>query len=144
MKPEGNGRALSLELPVRTGGRIQILDITDMVSRAIAGSGVASGICHLFVPHTTAGVLVNENDDPAVARDIAAMLDRLVPRGDGYEHIEGNADAHIKSALVGISETVFIENGKLSLGRWQGIFFCEFDGPRDRRIRLKIVPDPSQ
>lgn len=144
MKSEGNGRALSLELPVRTGGRIQLLDITDTVNRAVAGSGVGSGVCHLFVPHTTAGVLVNENDDPAVARDIAAMLDRLVPRGDGYEHIEGNADAHIKSTLVGISETVFIENGRLSLGRWQGIFFCEFDGPRDRRIRLKIVPDPSQ
>jgi len=132
-----------MELPVRTSGRAEILDITDAVGRAVADSGVSSGICHLFVPHTTAGVLVNENDDPAVARDIAATLDKLVPRGPAYQHREGNADAHIKSAMVGVSETVFVENGRLALGRWQGIFFCEFDEPRDRRIRLKIVPDPA-
>ncbi|HVC00098.1 MAG TPA: secondary thiamine-phosphate synthase enzyme YjbQ [Candidatus Dormibacteraeota bacterium] len=128
---------------MQTSERLEILDITDAVGRAVADSGVSSGVCHLFVPHTTAGVLVNENDDPAVARDIAAALDRLVPRGLDYQHLEGNADSHIKSAMVGISETVFVENGRLALGRWQGIFFCEFDGPRQRRIRVKIVPDPA-
>jgi secondary thiamine-phosphate synthase enzyme len=137
------GRALAMELPVRTTARIQMLDITDAVSGAVAGSGVSSGVCHLFVPHTTAGVMINENDDPAVARDIASTLERLVPAGAGYRHLEGNADAHIKSAMVGVSQTVFVENGRLALGRWQGVFFCEFDGPRERRIRLKIVPDPT-
>ena len=134
--------ALLIELPVRTSARVEILDITEAVARAVTGSGVNSGICHLYVPHTTAGVIVNENDDPAVARDIGSALDRLVPPDAGYRHLEGNADAHIKSAIVGVSETVFIERSQLALGRWQGIFFCEFDGPRDRRIRLKIVPDP--
>lgn len=141
MKESAN-RALLIELPVRTSARVEVLDITDAVARAVTGSGVNSGVCHLYVPHTTAGVIVNENDDPEVARDIASTLDRVVPPDAGYHHLEGNADAHIKSAIVGVSETVFVEGNRLALGRWQGIFFCEFDGPRDRRIRVKIVPDP--
>lgn len=99
------------------------------------------GVCHLYVSHTTAGVMINEHDDPDVARDIEIALDELVPRNDDYRHAEGNSDSHIKTALVGSSETVFIENGKLALGRWQGIFFCEFDGPRRRELQLRIVPD---
>lgn len=137
------GPAFAVDLPVRTTERIEMKDITDAVAGAVARSGVSSGVCHLFVPHTTAGVMVNESYDPDVARDIASTLERLVPAGAGYRHLEGNADAHIKSTIVGISQTVFIEGGRLALGRWQGIFFCEFDGPRQRRIRLKIVPDPA-
>jgi secondary thiamine-phosphate synthase enzyme len=143
-KADRGARTEVAELPVSTASRVELIDITDAVAGVIARSGVTSGLCHLFVPHTTAGVLVNENDDPAVARDIAAALDRLIPRGAGYEHLEGNADAHIKSSIVGVSRSLWIENGRLGLGRWQGIFFCEFDGPRERRIRLKIVSDPGE
>ena len=109
----------------------------------MAASGVASGVCHLYVPHTTAGLVINEGDDPDVARDIEAALDRLVPRDAGYKHYEGNSDSHIKSLLIGVSQTVLIENAQLVLGRWQAIFFCEFDGPRHREVRLKIQPDTS-
>jgi secondary thiamine-phosphate synthase enzyme len=98
-------------------------------------------MCHLYVPQTTAGVLVNEGDDPAVARDIEAALDRMVPRSAGYTHAEGNADSHIKTALIGSSATVWIETGRLALGRWQAVFFAEFDGPRTRELRVKIVSD---
>jgi len=107
----------------------------------VRDSGVRSGICHLYVPHTTAGVLINENDDPDVARDIEASLERLAPKGSGYHHAEGNADSHIKSVLAGSSATLFIADGRLELGRWQGVFFCEFDGPRQRTLRIKVVPD---
>lgn len=134
-------RAIVLE--VSTSRRTQLLEITTQVAKAVADSGVTSGLCHLYVPHTTAGLLVNENADPDVARDIEATLDRLAPRNAGYSHAEGNADSHVKSALVGVSQSVFIENGRLVLGTWQGIFFCEFDGPRRRQVRLRIVPDPS-
>ncbi len=109
----------------------------------MSDSGVAAGLCHLYVPHTTAGITINENDDPAVPRDIEAALDRLVPRDGRYEHAEGNADSHIKSTLVGASTSVEIEGGRLLLGRWQAVFFCEFDGPRQRQLRVKIVPDPG-
>jgi secondary thiamine-phosphate synthase enzyme len=135
-------RSFATEFGVRTPRRVALVEVTADVERAVESSGVREGVCHLFVPHTTAGILINENDDPAVARDITAAFDRLVPPGAGYEHLEGNADAHIKSALVGISTAVFVERGRLALGRWQGIFFCEFDGPRERRLRVKIVPDP--
>jgi len=96
----------------------------------------------LYVPQTTAGIAINEGDDPAVARDIEAALDRLIARDAGYKHLEGNSDSHIKTALTGSSEMVHIENGRLAIGRWQAIFFCEFDGPRSREVRIKIVPDP--
>lgn len=146
MKPgtQHGSRAFAADLSVRTERRSQLVDITADVQKALAQSGIQAGVCHLYVPHTTAGVIVNEHDDPAVARDIGTVLDRLVPHSAHYEHLEGNADAHAKAALVGSSTTVFVEGGRLGLGTWQGIFFCEFDGPRQRRVRLKIVPDPSE
>jgi secondary thiamine-phosphate synthase enzyme len=134
-------RTVAGELSVQTERRTQLLDVTAGVARMVRDSGVHSGICYLYVPHTTAGVLVNENADPDVARDIEAALDRLAPRGAGYRHAEGNADSHIKSTLAGSSVTLFVSEGQLALGRWQGIFFCEFDGPRQRQLRIKIVPD---
>ena len=129
------------ELTVRTERRTQLLDVTPAVAKMVHDSGVHSGICYLYVPHTTAGVIINENADPNVAADMEAALARLVPKDGGYRHAEGNSDSHIKTALVGTSATIFISNGQLELGRWQGIFFCEFDGPRTRRLRVKIVPD---
>jgi len=101
------------------------------------------GLCQIFSPHTTAGITINEGDDPDVARDMEAAFDRLVPRDAGYKHYEGNSDSHIKATLVGNSQTVLVENGGLHLGRWQSIFFCEFDGPRNREVLLKIVADPA-
>jgi secondary thiamine-phosphate synthase enzyme len=129
------------ELSLRTERRTQLLDVTAVVAKLVKDAGVQSGVCYLYVPHTTAGVLVNENDDPDVAADIEAALDRLIPKDGGYRHAEGNSDSHIKTALIGTSATIFISGGELELGRWQGIFFCEFDGPRERRLRVKIVPD---
>lgn len=128
-------------LDVKTSRRTQLVDVTATVQRVVAESGVVTGICHLYVPHTTAGVTINENADPDVPRDIEATLDKLVPKDAGYKHFEGNADSHIKSTLVGVSQSVEIEDGRLALGRWQAIFFCEFDGPRARQLRVKIVPD---
>lgn len=138
------GRTFSGEVKLRSSRRSELVEITADVEKALASSGVADGVCYLYVPHTTAGVIVNENDDPAVARDIESTLDRLVPRDAGYRHLEGNADAHVKSSLAGVSAVVFVENGRLALGRWQGVFFCEFDGPRDRKVRVKIVADPAE
>jgi len=129
------------ELAVLTERRTQLLDVTDAVAKMVQDSGVQSGVCYLYVPHTTAGVIINENADPDVAADMEAALARLVPKDAGYSHAEGNSDSHIKTALVGTTATIFISGGQLELGRWQGIFFCEFDGPRSRRLRVKIVPD---
>lgn len=129
------------ELSVRTERRTQLLDVTAGVAKMVQDSGVQSGVCYIYVPHTTAGVLINENDDPDVAADIEAALERLAPQGANYRHAEGNADSHIKTALVGTSATILISGCQLELGRWQGIFFCEFDGPRTRRLRVKIIPD---
>ena len=127
---------------VKTSARSELQDITRDVTRVIQQSGIQSGICHLYVPHTTAGICINEAADPDVATDIANALDRLVPRDAGHKHFEGNADSHVKATLVGASETVLIENGRLALGRWQGIFFCEFDGPREREVSIRIISDP--
>lgn len=134
-------RATTHVLKVETKQRTQLRDITAEVNKLIRESGVESGVCHLYVPHTTAAITINENDDPDVPRDIEAFLDRLVPRDGPYKHWEGNADSHIKSTLVGCSESVLIENGRLELGRWQAVFFCEFDGPRQREVRVKLVRD---
>jgi secondary thiamine-phosphate synthase enzyme len=128
-------------IKLRTSRRTELLNVTDQVEKAVRDSGCAHGVCHLYVPHTTAGVLINEGYDPDVARDIESTLDRLVPEGTHYRHAEGNSDSHIKTALVGSSQTVWIENGRLALGRWQKIFFAEFDGPRSRELHLKIVAD---
>jgi secondary thiamine-phosphate synthase enzyme len=140
---KGSGARLMRTLQVRTMRRTEMRDVTDEVAAAVRESGCADGVCHLYVPHTTAGVTINEGYDPAVAQDIAAAFDRLVPRVANSAHAEGNSDSHIKTALVGSSETVWIIGGKLALGRWQRIFFAEFDGPRSRELRVKIVPDTS-
>lgn len=128
-------------LTVPTSQRTELVEITTKVQKVVTQAGIKQGVCHLFVPHTTAGVMINENADADVARDIRVALDRLVPHDGDYRHSEGNSDSHIKATMVGVSLSVFIENGKLALGRWQGIFFCEFDGPRQRHLQLKIVRD---
>ncbi len=135
------GAGLVRVVAVKTRARTEIKDITAEIDRLIQRAGVESGLCCLYVPHTTAGILVNESADPDVAVDIGNVLDRLVPRDAGYRHYEGNADSHVKSSLVGVSEVIPIEGGKLALGRWQGVFFCEFDGPRQRQVKVKILPD---
>ena len=132
---------LSKTITVRTSRRTELINITAEVQEIVAESRCASGVCHIYVPHTTAGVIINEGYDPDVARDMEAALDRLIPHTGDYRHAEGNSDSHIKTALVGTSQSVFIEHGRLALGRWQAIFFCEFDGPRHRDVRVKIVAD---
>lgn len=129
------------KVDIKTTSRVDFQDITRRVNDIVAGSGVRSGICYLFVPHTTAGVMVNEHADPDVVKDIEAQLDVMVPQHDGYRHREGNSPAYIKATLIGDSETLFIEDGRLVLGTWQGIFFGEYDGPRNRHIYVKIIAD---
>ncbi|MFQ5882487.1 MAG: secondary thiamine-phosphate synthase enzyme YjbQ [Candidatus Methylomirabilales bacterium] len=126
------------KLKVKTEKREELYEITSEVQRAVDASGVSEGICHIYIPHTTAAILIQEADDPAVGRDIVTHLRRLSPRDGPYEHNDGNADAHMKAAMVGNTVTVFIERGKLCLGTWQGIFFCEFDGPRTREVWVKV------
>jgi secondary thiamine-phosphate synthase enzyme len=126
-------------IEIKTSSRSQLVDITEKVQQAVAESGIRDGLCYLWVPHTTAGLTINENADPSVARDILMELDRRIPWEDGYAHSEGNSAAHIKSTLVGCEKTVNIENGRLALGTWQGIYFCEFDGPRKRQVWIKIL-----
>ena len=127
-------------LHVKTIRRTEWVNITAEVSRLVAASEISAGICHIYVPHTT-GVTINEGDDPDVARDMEAAFDRMVPRDPGYKHYEGNSDSHIKASMVGGSQRVLIEGGQLRLGRWQAIFFCEFDGPRAREVLVKIQAD---
>jgi secondary thiamine-phosphate synthase enzyme len=126
------------EIRVSTGSRTELVDITSEVQKAVRESGVNEGVCHVYVPHTTAGVTINENADPSVRQDILMELNKIVPLEDNYRHLEGNAAAHIKASMVGSSETVLVEGGRLLLGTWQGIFFCEFDGPRSRRVLFSI------
>jgi len=128
------------QFTVRTNARIVMMDITDHVRAFLRESRIKSGICHVFIPHTTAAVTINENADPDVPRDIITSLDKLIPLNDRYRHLEGNAAAHIKSSLLGSSQMVFVENGDLVLGTWQSIFFCEFDGPRTRKVYVKLIP----
>ncbi|HXR10311.1 MAG TPA: secondary thiamine-phosphate synthase enzyme YjbQ [Candidatus Acidoferrales bacterium] len=129
------------KLRVKTSRRTELVNITAQVAKMIAGSGVQEGVCQIYVPHTTAGVIINEGYDPDVVRDLEATLDRLVPRDAGYRHAEGNSDSHIKVALVSTSQTVFVEAGRPALGRWQAIFFCEFDGPREREVFVRVSRD---
>jgi secondary thiamine-phosphate synthase enzyme len=124
---------------VRTSKQTEFIDITRSVQEAVKKTGVEEGICFIFIPHTTAGVTINENADPSVSQDIVMELNKMIPLQDRYQHLEGNSPAHIKASLVGSSQTVFIESGKLALGTWQGIFFCEFDGPRNRNVYVKVV-----
>lgn len=126
-------------LNVKTSKRVEFVDITDDVERLVKHSGISEGICYVFVPHTTAGVTINENADPSVVRDIITTLNELIPKENNYSHPEGNSDAHIKSSLVGCCTEVFIENNSLKLGTWQSIYFCEFDGPRNRSVWIKII-----
>jgi secondary thiamine-phosphate synthase enzyme len=118
-----------------------MVDITVEVQRVVTALGVRVGTCFLYVPHTTGAILINEHADPDVASDAEGALDRMVPMAGPYRHSEGNADSHIKSMLAGVSQFVFVEEGKLALGRWQGIFFAEFDGPRERHVFVKVLPD---
>jgi secondary thiamine-phosphate synthase enzyme len=126
-------------LNVKTKSRNEFVDITDMVQGVVKEAGIMKGICFLYVPHTTAGITINEGADPSVQRDIINALSRLVPHELNYSHREGNSDAHIKATIVGNSVNLIIDEGKLVLGTWQAIFFCEFDGPRHRRIAVKFL-----
>ncbi len=126
---------------VKTKTRTEFIDITSEVEKIINGSNVKNGVCYLYVPHTTAGITINEGADPSVVKDIQTTLNRLVPSNLNYSHTEGNSDAHIKSTLVGVSKVVPIDNGRLALGTWQSIFFCEFDGARNRTVIVKITGD---
>jgi len=123
---------------VRTARRAQLVDITDRVAEAVTKSEVTNGLCHVFIPHTTAGVTINEGADPDVAADVASHLAELVPKEAAFEHAEGNSDSHIKTILVGPSCTAPVRGGKLALGTWQAIFLCEWDGPRTRRVEVAV------
>ena len=132
---------MTQQFTVQTRGGIQLVDITDRVESAVRESGVHSGVAHVFVTHTTAGITINENADPSVRGDLVAALERAVPDDARYSHTEGNSPAHVKASLMGLCQTVLVENGKLMLGTWQGIYLCEFDGPRTRRVVVKIQRD---
>ncbi|MDH4179460.1 MAG: secondary thiamine-phosphate synthase enzyme YjbQ [Armatimonadota bacterium] len=125
---------------IRTGSRVEVVDITGQVQDVVSKSGAKSGIAVVCTAHTTAGVTINENADPDVMADVLDTLERLVPKSGAYSHVEGNSDAHVKTALVGQSVTVPLEDGRLQLGTWQGVYFCEFDGPRQRRVMVQILP----
>nr|MBC7245337.1 YjbQ family protein [Chloroflexota bacterium] len=135
---------MQFEIQVSSKTKAELVDITMEVQKCIQKSGVQEGLCVIFVPHTTAGVTVNENWDPSVKMDILAVLDRLVPWQANYHHTEGNAAAHIKTSLLGSSQTLFIEKGQLVLGTWQGVFLAEFDGPRRREVLVRIISDAER
>lgn len=129
---------MPITISVRSASRTEMVDITSLVQKEVSKSGVTDGICTLYVPHTTAGVTINEGADPAVCEDIIGKLNDLVPPHAGYRHMEGNADSHVKASLMGSSVSVMVEDGRLVLGTWQKIFFCEFDGPRYRKLYVKV------
>jgi secondary thiamine-phosphate synthase enzyme len=128
-------------LRVKTNRRTQLVDVTQEIERAVVESGTKEGVCYVYVPHTTAAVTINEHADPDVASDLEGVFDRLVPHKGSYRHAGGNTDSHAKAVLVGASQVIFIERGKLALGTWQGVFFCEFDGPRERKLWVKVIGD---
>ena len=125
---------------VRTRNNVEFVNITSDVTAVLTGTGMQDGLCTVFCPHTTAGITINEAADPSVVQDIIKELNEIIPLKGGYAHMEGNSAAHIKSSIVGPSVTIPVENGRLHLGTWQGIFFCEFDGPRSRKVTVSIVP----
>lgn len=127
------------EFTVQTEARSQMVDITAAIQNIVRDGGITDGTCCVYVPHTTAGITINENADPSVISDILSELDKIVPWSDGYKHLEGNSAAHIKSSMMGFSQTIIIQNKRLVLGTWQGIYFCEFDGPRRRKVHIKIM-----
>ncbi len=128
-------------LSVKTRERTELIDITSEIDRFVEKSGVDQGLCMLYVPHTTAGVTINESADPSVKSDILMVLNQMVPWEANYGHLEGNSPAHVKSTLVGPSELIAIEKGRLVLGTWQGVFFCEFDGPRNRKMHVRVIEE---
>lgn len=126
-------------LNIKTSSRTQMLNITPLVRKAVSETGIQDGICTLFVPHTTAGITINENADPDVVTDMLKEMNKVIPFEDGYRHMEGNSAAHIKASLFGFSQQVILSGGQPVLGIWQGIYFCEFDGPRERQLHIKII-----
>ena len=126
------------QIEVRTRSHDELVDITDQVQKVVSQSGIKTGLCHVFVPHTTAGLTLNENWDPAVRRDMLMALGKMVPWDDDYQHGEGNSAAHVKASLMGFSHTLLVEDGRLVLGSWQGVYLAEFDGPRRRRVLVDV------
>ena len=127
------------QINVLSKKRAELIDITSQVQTIVKRSGIKEGVCYVYVPHTTAAVTINENADPSVINDIQNYLNKLVPFDGPYSHAEGNSDAHIKASFMGCSKTIVLTNGDLLLGTWQGIFFCEFDGPRNRKVHIKVI-----
>jgi len=127
------------QFSVKTGSDVQFINITDQVNKIVSDSGINNGLCIVYIPHTTAAVTINESADPAVITDITKEINKIIPFSDGYRHMEGNSAAHIKSSLFGVSSQIPIAGGRLILGTWQGIFFCEFDGPRTRKVHVKLL-----
>ncbi len=128
-----------MKLDVKTNARTELIDITSQINEKIRLNDFKEGMCLIFVPHTTAAVTINESADPDVKNDIQMVLDKLIPWKDGYRHLEGNSAAHVKTSLIGSSEIVGVQNRSLVLGTWQGIFFCEFDGPRNRHLHIHLI-----
>lgn len=129
---------MTKQITVATRSKTELVDISSEIEKIVEDSGIKDGVCWVFVPHTTAGISINEGADPSVKRDILSRLDKLVPSAERYEHLEGNAPAHIKTSIVGSSEILIIEKGRLLLGTWQSLYLCEFDGPRHRKVIIKI------
>ena len=138
---ERMGSGMFQTFQVRTSKKTELIDITSIVQEAVRKRGVKDGICFIFVPHTTAAVTINENADPSVPQDIVMEINKIVPFEDRYHHLEGNSPAHIKASLIGNSETIFVDSGRLVLGTWQGVFFYEFDGPRNRSVHINVISD---
>ncbi len=129
---------------VKSGSQTELIDITAKIQDMVLSAGIGQGLCMLYVPHTTAAITINESADPSVKDDILMIIDKIIPWKAGYRHLEGNSPAHIKSTLVGSSELIAIENDRLVLGTWQGIFFCEFDGPRTRKVHVRLIAEKFQ
>lgn len=128
-----------IELSLRTNSHTEFLNIDREIQNVITDSGLAEGVCHIFIPHTTAGITINENADPDVTKDMEKILDKVVPWTDDYDHAEGNSAAHVKASMMGFSTSVLFENGRIQFGTWQSIYFCEFDGPRSRKVWIKLI-----
>jgi secondary thiamine-phosphate synthase enzyme len=126
---------------IETHMRVEFKDITTLVQKVVTEAGIQNGICYLFVPHTTVGILINENDDAALQKDLDHFLKTLAPPDSSYHHNDGNCDSHLKAAVIGNAKFLLVEDRQLVLGRWQGVFLCEFDGPRRRELKIKVVPD---
>lgn len=129
---------------VKSGTRTELIDITSKIQDMVMSAGIDQGLCMLYVPHTTAAITINESADPSVKEDILMIINKMIPWKADYRHLEGNSPAHIKSSIVGASELIAIDNNRLVLGTWQGIFFCEFDGPRTRKVQVRIIKEQFQ